>query len=152
VSARLVRGLLWLALLLSAGCASLVADLDPPTVSVEKVNALPSQDSGPRFEITLRVTNPNKQPLDIAGISYSIDILDRELVTGVTNEVPRIEAYSEQTVTLEAGVNLFQVLRLLADLGRHEGDQLDYRFAAKIDFNGFVPTQRVEETGTLRLN
>ncbi|MFN2165208.1 MAG: LEA type 2 family protein [Anaerolineae bacterium] len=126
--------------------------MDPPTVSVEKVNALPSRDAGPRFEITLRVTNPNKQPLDIAGISYSIDILDRELVTGVTNEVPRIEAYSEQTVTLEAGVNLFQVLRLLADLGRHEGDQLDYRFAAKIDFDGFVPTQRVEETGTLRLN
>ncbi|WP_116364189.1 LEA type 2 family protein [Parahaliea mediterranea] len=140
------------ALLLAGGCASLIADMDPPAVTVENVRALPSQEAGPRFEITLRVANPNKQALDIAGISYTIDILDHELVSGVTNQVPRIEAYSEQTVKLQAGVHLFQMLRLLADLGRSQGEALDYRFAAKIDFNGFVPTQRVEETGSLRLN
>ncbi|GAB3276293.1 LEA type 2 family protein [Parahaliea aestuarii] len=139
-------------LLLASGCASLIADIDPPAVTVENVRSLPSQDSGPRFEITLRVANPNKQALEIAGISYTIDIMDHELVSGVTNQVPRIEAYSEQVVKLEAGVHLFQMLRLLADLGRSQGDALDYRFAAKIDFQGFLPTQRVEETGSLKLN
>ncbi|TXS93027.1 hypothetical protein FV139_13840 [Parahaliea maris] len=147
-----LRGLCAMVLLLTGACASLMSDMDPPTVSVDNVRSLPARDSGPRFEITLRVANPNKQALDIVGISYTIDILDRELVSGVTNEVPRIEPYAEETVKLEAGINLFEMLRLLAELGQKQGDTLDYRFAAKIDFKGLLPTQRVEERGSLSLN
>lgn len=133
------------------GCASLTSDLDPPKVTVESFRNLPSQDIGPRFEIKLRVSNPNKQTLDIVGISYTIDVMDKELISGVTNEVPVIEPYSEEVVTLEAGVHMFQLLRLLTGLGKSSADSLDYRFAAKIDFRGFIPTQRVEETGSLSL-
>ena len=137
---------------LVASCASLYSELDPPKVNIESVKSLPSEGIGPRFEIKLRVMNPNKQDLDIAGISYSIDILDRELVSGVTSDVPLIPAYSEEVVTLNAGINMFQFLRLLSGLGKTNTDALGYRFSAKIDFNGFIPTQRVEETGVLNLN
>ncbi len=142
---------LMIGVLATAGCASISPEMDPPKVTVESVEGLPSSGGGPRFKIKLRVTNPNKQTLDIAGISYSIEVLDRELLSGVTNEVPVIEGYSEEIVTLEAGINLFQFLRLLAGLGKSTADALDYRFSAKIDFNGFIPTQRVEETGVLDL-
>ena len=54
-------------------------------------------------------------------------------------------------VTLEAGLKLFQLVRLLAGLGQKPTDSLDYRFSAKIDFNGFIPTQRIEETGSFTL-
>lgn len=133
------------------GCAGLTPEMDPPKVTVESVEALPTSTGGPRFKIKLRVVNPNNQTLDIAGISYSVEVLGRELLSGVTNDVPVIEGYSEEVVTLEAGINLFQFLRLLAGLGKSTTDALDYRFSAKIDFNGFVPTQRVEETGVLNL-
>jgi len=97
------------------------------------------------------VANPNKQTLDIAGISYSVELLGREVISGVTNNVPTIEGYSEEIVTLEASLQLFQLLRLLSGLDRTQADALDYRFSAKIDFNGFVPTQRIEETGEITL-
>jgi LEA14-like dessication related protein len=142
---------LMIAAFATAGCAGLTPEMDPPKVTVESVEGLPSSGGGPRFKIRLRVVNPNKQTLDIAGISYSIEVLDRELLSGVTNDVPVIEGYSEEIVTLEAGINLFQFLRLLADLGKSTTDALDYRFSAKIDFNGFIPTQRVEESGVLDL-
>ena len=144
---------IFLCLFLSS-CATLSPDFDPPKVSVESVRNLASQDVAPRFEIKLRVSNPNTQALDIAGISYTIELLGKELVSGVTNDVPVIEGYTEEVVTLEAGINMFQLLRLLADfgLGGANNEALEYRFAAKIDFNGFIPTQRVEETGTLSLN
>ena len=142
--------LLLLALLLG-GCAGLQSDLDPPKVSLESFRGLPSESGAPRFEIKLRVMNPNKQPLDIAGISYSIDLLGKELIAGVTNDVPLIEGYSEEIVTIEAGLQLFELLRLLAGLGRSQTEALDYRFSAKIDFNGFIPTQRIEETGQISL-
>ena len=134
-----------------SGCASVTGDMDPPNVVLDSFSSLPADGGGPRFEIKLRVQNPNKQALDIAGISYSIALLDREVITGVTNDVPLIAPYSEEVVTLEAGFNLVQLLRLLTGMGRTTGDALEYRFAAKIDFNGFLPTQRVEETGEITL-
>ena len=133
------------------GCASLQSDLDPPMISLESFKSLPSENGAPLFEIKLRVANTNIQTLVIAGISYSIELLGKELISGVTNEVPVIEAYTEEVITLEAGLQLFQLLRLLTSLGQSQADALDYRFLAKIDFNGFLPTQRIEEAGEITL-
>ncbi|MEE4284311.1 MAG: LEA type 2 family protein [Pseudomonadales bacterium] len=140
-----------LLLLVFSGCASLQPEMDPPRVSLESFKALPADGGAPRFEIKLRIANPNKQSFDIAGISYSVEIQGQELISGVTNDVPVLEAYSEEVVTMEAGLQLFQLLRLLAGLGMEPTDALEYRFKGKIDFKGFVPTQRVEETGTINL-
>jgi len=143
-------GALCLGLLLS-GCASVMPDIDPPKVTVEKVESIPSESGAPRFQISLRVINPNTQSLDIAGISYGVEIMGQEVVTGVTNDVPVIEGYSEGVVTLDAGLQLFQVFRLLTSLGKSQGEALEYRFVAKIDFKGLVPTQHVEQKGELTL-
>ncbi|MFV8817338.1 LEA type 2 family protein [Haliea sp. E17] len=140
-----------LLIVLLAGCTSLTAERDPPIVSLENFRALPSEGGAPRFEIVLRIANPNKEALDIAGIAYTVSVRERKLISGVSNEVPRIEGYSEETVTMQAGLELFQLLRLLADLGMEATDSLDYSFSAKIDFRGFIPTQRVAESGTLKL-
>lgn len=137
--------------LLLGGCAGLPTSLDPPKVSMESFASLPSDSGAPRFLIKLRVQNPNEQTLDIAGVSYSIALMGQEVVTGVSNDVPVIEGYSEGIVSLEANLKLLQVLRLLASLGRAESDELAYRFTAKIDFKGLVPTQRVEEEGQISL-
>jgi hypothetical protein len=77
--------------------------------------------------------------------------MGQEVISGVTSEVPVIPGYSEEVVTLEAGLQLFQVVRLLTSLGKTQGEPLEYRFLAKIDFNGLVPTQRIEERGELAL-
>ncbi|MEP4148100.1 MAG: LEA type 2 family protein [Halioglobus sp.] len=136
---------------LIAGCASLTPEIDPPKITLESFSPLPSEGGVPRFEIKLRIANPNKQTFDIAGISYGVEIQGKELISGVTNDVPELAPYSEEIVTLEAGLQLFQIVRLLAGLGKETGDSLDYRFTAKVDFNGFVPTQRIEETGSFTL-
>ena len=142
---------LFLALFLLAGCASLTPEIDPPKITLESLAPLHSEGGAPRFEIKLRIANPNKQSFDIAGISYGVEIQGKELISGVTNDVPELAPYSEEMVTLEAGLQLFQIVRLLAGLGKEAGDSLDYRFTAKVDFNGFVPTQRIEETGSFTL-
>jgi LEA14-like dessication related protein len=139
----------WLALL--SGCAGLSTAMDPPNVSLDSFSSLPSEGGGPRFLIKLRVQNPNEQSLDIAGISYSIELVGQEVLTGVSNDIPVIDGYSEGIVTLEASLKLFQLLRLLTNLGQTEADELNYRFTAKIDFKGLVPTQRVEEVGQIAL-
>lgn len=148
---RPLLGTLFLSLLLVAGCASLRPEIDPPKVTLESFKPLPGTGGAPRFEIKLRIANPNNQTFDIAGISYGVDIQGKELISGVSNDVPVLAPYSEELVSLEAGLQLFQLLRLLSSLGMEPSDTLDYRFWAKIDFNGFVPTQRVEEVGSFSL-
>jgi len=143
--------LLLLAGLVLPGCASLTPKMDPPKVTLESFKSVPSDSGAPRFEIKLRVQNPNEQSLNITGISYGIELLGREVMSGVTNDVPVIEGYSEGVVSLEASIQLLQVLRLMASLGQAESDALEYRFTAKIDFSGLVPTQRIEETGQVNL-
>ena len=64
----------------------------------------------------------------------------------------KIDGYSEGVVTLDSSLQLFQLLKLLASLGQNLGEDLEYRLSAKIDFRGLVPTQWVEETGTIDLN
>lgn len=145
---------LFILMLVSAvmsGCATLTTPMDPPRVSLENFSSLPSEGAGPRFQIKLRIQNPNEQTLDIAGISYGIELAGQEVITGVSNDIPVIEGYSEGVVTLDAGLQLFQVLRLLAGLGQTTADDLTYRFTAKIDFKGLIPTQRVEEEGQISL-
>jgi LEA14-like dessication related protein len=139
-----------LAFMLSA-CATL-SPMDPPNVSVDSFSSLPSEGGGPRFLIKLRVQNPNEQQLDISGVSYGIELAGQEVITGVTSDVPVIPGYGEAVVSLEASLKLFQVLRLVASLGQTQADDLTYRFTAKIDFKGLVPTQRVEEVGQISLN
>ena len=95
--------LLGLAFLLTA-CASITPEFDPPKVNLESFRALPSEGGAPRFELKLRIANPNTQSLDIAGISYSVDVLDRELISGVTNEVPLILVDPLDTLTLRGDV------------------------------------------------
>lgn len=137
--------------LMLGGCASLTTPMDPPNVSLDSFSSLPSEGAGPRFLIKLRVQNPNEQTLDIAGISYGISLGGQEVITGVSKDVPVIEGYSEGVVSLEASLKLFQVLRLLASLGQTQSDALTYRFTAKIDFKGLIPTQRVEDEGQITL-
>lgn len=141
---------LFLALL--SGCASLAPEIDPPKITLESLKPLASDGGAPRFEIKLRIANPNNRTFDIAGISYAVEIQGKELISGVSNDVPVLQPYAEEVVSLEAGLQLFQLVRLLTSLGKDTSDSLDYRFSAKIDFNGFVPTQRIEETGSLTLN
>ncbi len=142
--------ILFLAVVLG-GCASLTKEFDPPKVSLENFQSLPSQGGGPRFRIDLEIQNPNAEALDIAGISYDIEVQGKDLISGVSNEVPRIEGYSAEKVTLEAGLNMIELIRFLTSIGtsHQEMHSLEYTFKAKIDFRGLIPTQRIEESGVI---
>jgi LEA14-like dessication related protein len=149
---QVARMLLGLVMLACIACATVMPNMDAPKVSFENIRTLPAEGVGPRFEITLRITNPNEQSLNIAGISYTMDLLDKEILSGVTKEVPLIEGYTDEVIMLEAGINLFDILRLLSSLGLNQSEELEYRFRAKIDFRGLVPTQRIDESGRIALN
>ena len=132
-------------------CSNKPRDYDLPTVDVYSFKALPTGGLAPEFEIGLHIVNPNRTPLELSGIAYSIYIGGHKVITGVSNKLPVIEAYGEEKVTLLATTHLFSSLSLLANLLKRPRKSYDYRFEAKLDQGGLYPNINVVKKGSVEL-
>ncbi len=141
-------------LLALGGCASLSPNYEEPTVSVQSFKPIASEGGGglPQFEIVLHVVNPNLDPLELAGVSYTISLDGNDVIKGVGNDLPVIEGYGDGTFTLTAGFDLMAGIRLFRSLTANEGEGLDYEFEAKLDPGAFRPKIRISDSGSFSLS
>ena len=143
---------LLLALLVLSGCATLQPGYEPPTVTVTSFRPVADEGGVPRFEIGLRVINPNRRALELQGLAYNVSLEGRRLLVGVANDLPVIAGYGEGEVRVLASVDLLGGLGLITDLmGAQERRPLRYRLEAKLDVGALQPAIRVDHEGTLEL-
>ena len=150
-SASVVRR--WLlagALLLLAGCVSIPSDFKEPAVSLVSITPQIENLFAPEFDVVLRVTNPNRMALDVAGIHYTIHLQGNKLIDGVANELI-IAAYGEADIGLRARADLMAGINLLSDLLNQPGRNLDFELNAEIDLGTLYPMIRVQRSGTISL-
>jgi len=121
------------------------------TVTHSAIRSLLFQKAMPAFEIGLRVINPNREPLELQGISYTVSLEGHEVIKGVGNELPIVDAYGEGEFKLTASANLFAGIRLITDLMSGGGDSFKYSFEAKLDIGAFRPVIRVRDAGKISL-
>jgi len=142
------------ALSLVSGCAGMGSGYETPTVAVQSFSPVQSANGGglPTFEIGLHVINPNLEPLELAGISYTISLGGQDLIKGVGNELPIIEGYGEGSFTVTAGFNLVAGIRLFRSLMAADTDSIDYAFKAKLDPGAFRRKIRITDSGTISLS
>ena len=133
------------------GCAGLKPEFKEPVVNVTSIRALPSDNMAPRFEVGLHVTNPNRFALALAGLSYSVSIEGRQILSGVAHDLPEIEAYGEGDITLWATADLFNSISLFADLIQQPRDSFAYKLDALLDLGGIYPDVNVAKKGEISL-
>jgi len=138
-------------LLFLGGCATLPSDFKEPGVSVVSVTPRIMNGAAPEFDIVLRVTNPNRKALAIAGLSYTIDLVGNRVIEGVANDLPEIAPYGEAEVKLNASADLFGGLRVLSRLFSSPTDPVDFEFNAQIDIGTFYPMINVNRSGVISL-
>lgn len=131
------------------GCATLQPDFEAPTVNVRAIRPLPSDHLTPQFDITLQIVNPNRSPLVLHGIAYTLKLEGHDILTGVANELPTIDGYGEGEITLTATTSLLSGIRFFADLMRHQRKVIAYELTAKLDPGGLRPAIHVSETGEI---
>jgi len=137
---------------LLCNCAGTISpDFEPPVVSLHTFKMLPSESVTPSFEIGLHILNPNSDPLRFEGIFYSVDIEGYKVLSGVSNDLPTIEPYSEANIILEANVDLFKGVKLISSLLQDPRDTFQYSFKAKLDLQGFSPNINIKEEGQFNL-
>jgi len=133
-------------------CASFQPGYETPVVSITSFIAKPTESIVPQFEIGLHIVNPNRQPLDLKGIAYTISLEGHNIMTGVANQLPVIEAYGEGDVQLLATLDLLSSIGFFTDMIRNKKKEtLSYKLNAKLDPGGFQPVIRVTKKGNLSL-
>ncbi len=133
------------------GCSVLRPDFEQPTVTISSFRPVFGNSALPSFEIGLRVVNTGAAPLKLRGVSYTVNLAGRKLVTGAGKDLPVIEGYSEGTFTLTASASLLEGLRLFNDLINESADDIPYEVETKLDVGTFMPPIRVRESGRLSL-
>ena len=137
-----------------AGCAGMGPGYETPTVSVQSFRPIASDNGSglPAFEIRLHVTNPNLEPLELAGVSYTISLDGQDLIKGVGNELPVIDGYGEGSFTLTAGFNVMAGIQLFRSLMATDKDSFDYAFKAKLDPGAFKRKIHISDSGSISLS
>jgi LEA14-like dessication related protein len=143
--------LLLIAALLLNGCAALNPKVEAPGINITSLELLETQGLSQRFKIGLLVTNPNASALPVSGMSYTLSLNGYDLIKGVSNKIPKLPAYSETPITLEASTDMFNALRLLNSLVNKPQETLDYAFAAKFDVGSLRPPMHVKRDGKIEL-
>ncbi len=148
---RFVLCLAVLSSLLLSACASLRSDFKQPGITVVAIKPRVLNSMTPEFDILLRVTNPNRSALEIAGLSYELRLAGSRVIEGVASELPRIEAYGEAEVMLRAHADLLGSLGVLSRLMDEPESAVEYEFNAELDLGTFYPTLKVTRSGALKL-
>lgn len=137
-----------------SSCAGMGPGYEVPTVNVQSFRPTASDNGGglPKFEIVLHVINPNLEPLELAGISYSISLDDRELIKGVGADLPVIEGYGEGSFSVIAGFNVLAGIQLFRSLLEKDTDSFEYMFKAKLDPGAYRRKIRISDSGSISLS
>jgi len=143
----------WLTLLACiglAGCQALPS-ADALRVSVVGVEPLPGAGLELRFNIMLRVQNPNDAAVTFDGVVIDLELNGRALASGVSDQTGSVPRYGEALLTVPVSVSAFAAVRQAMGLSAAaERGELPYVVRGKLA-GGLFGTVRFSDSGTLRL-
>lgn len=135
---------------LLAGCNPL-AKFQQPQVQLSNLVVLERQGFEQLFLIKLKVTNPNKMALPIAGLQYQVRLNGFDVFTGNAGDLPHINAYSDTYIDIPVRANLISAGAVLASLLVSDHPTINYQLNATFDLTGVLPDFRVNEKGLVNL-
>lgn len=137
-----------------AGCAGVPAErFESPQLSLTSFRMLPSDGVARRFFIGMRVTNPNRTPLNVGDLSYEVAFEGQPFLAGIARNLARIPPHAESEIEIQTGPAQQSDPRLLdrlLDEPRRERLQFDLR--ATLGLGGVHPSLVLQESGDLRLS
>jgi len=121
-----------LASIFLGACATMSPYRESPRVSLVSIQPQEMKLLEQRFALQLRILNPNDVMIPVKGLSYSIEINDREFAYGVSQQAVDIPAFGEALLDVEVVSNLLNVMRQLQAMSGETRNSLDYRLAGKL--------------------
>lgn len=117
----------------ASGCAALAPKLEKPTLEVIGVEVVDAQFSQQRFNVKMRVKNPNDRELPIRGLHYTMQLAGEDFGAGQSAKAFTVPALGEADFDVSVTTNLAaSLLKILPKLDRNSGN-LDYRLRGTVE-------------------
>ncbi|MEY4588425.1 MAG: hypothetical protein RL497_501 [Pseudomonadota bacterium] len=145
-----MKKLLILFTLLLSACNPL-AKFQNPSVQLSNLKVLERNGFEQLFLLQLKVTNPNKMALPIAGLQYQVRLNGMDVFTGNAVDLPALKAHSDTYVDIPVSANLISAGVVLASLLVSQNPSINYQLNATFDLTGILPDFRVSEKGMVNL-
>jgi hypothetical protein len=139
--------MMWLTL---SGCAALPGR-DPVRVSVAGLEPLAGQGLEARFNVMLRLQNPNDAALNYDGVSLDLEVNGRAFATGVSAVSGTVPRFGEAVIAVPVSVSAFAVARQAFGLADVAGaGKLPYVLRGRLG-GGLFGGARFHDAGELSL-
>lgn len=132
----------WLACLLMAACAGLPPGVLAPKVSVVDISVKSLGLFEQRFDLMLRLANPNDFALDIEGLDFEVEVNDRPLAKGLATHTTFLPAAASTLMQVEAvteSKNILSQMKTLPFESLKEGVPYRVKGRVKTDRSGWLP-------------
>ena len=134
---------------LLTGCAGINTYTEAPRVSLASIEPKDMTLLEQRYGIRLRIMNPNDAALPVAGLSYALEINDREFAYGVSRQAVEIPAFGEALLDVEVVSNLLNVIQQIQKMSGESRDSLSYRLTGKISLANSLGSLPFDYSGNL---
>lgn len=136
-------------LVVLGGCAGW-SPRDPVRVNVVGLEPLPGQGLEMRFDVRLRLQNPNERPFDYDGLAIELDLNDEPFAVGVSSDKGSVPRFGEAVFTVPVTVSALAAVRQIFALAGGTPKPVPYVLRGKLGGVG-LGVRRFREEGTLSL-
>lgn len=144
------RFVVLLMVLLLGGC-SLVGTHDPLQVDLAGMEPIPGEGLEMRFNLKLRVQNPNEGAIHYSGVALELDLNDLPLASGVSSQGGTVAGFGERLIEVPVTISAFSVLRQAWNItGGSPIQNVPYALRGKLG-GGFWGTRRFTDAGVLSI-
>jgi len=116
-----------LAGLLVTACATVPSDMEPPKINIANIAPKDFAMFEQRFDVQLRIQNPNDKELGIKGIRCDIELNDQEFGNGMSGQKVTVPRFGSEVVNVEVITGLGSFLRQFQEINKSGAGKLRYR-------------------------
>lgn len=134
-----------------ASCSALTSKPESPRVTLVGLKLVSVELLEQRYQVSLRVKNPNAFELPVRGIDFRLDINSQAFADGVSSQPVDVPAYGENVIELEVSSNLLQVFRQFQLLQESESPGFEYRISGSMATGVYGQKLPFDYSGELQL-
>jgi LEA14-like dessication related protein len=116
-----------LTVLCLTACATVPRDIDPPKISIANIAPKDFSVFEQRFDVQLRIQNPNDHELGINGLRCDIELNDKEFGNGMSGQKVTVPRFGSEVVNVEVITGLGSFLRQFQELNKSGVGKVRYR-------------------------
>jgi len=135
-----------------SGCAGIDTKPEDFKVNISSMQMLESTLMEQRFLVNLRIMNRSMEDLTIEGMSFDIELNDKDFASGVSNEPVKLDRLSETVISVTVTSTIFGIIRQLSGLQQDKSKSFKYSLSGYIYTNLGILGMPFKEKGEIDLS